>query len=97
MNDIIAISLGIVLVTRVLLVVAKKFIPLMYRRWNPTFARWLALLDIAGGVIMLGVLVLLLLRGLWWLAALFALFTVPSLRGMATGFRHLVRLAPKER
>lgn len=92
-------ALGIAL--RLLLIFAawslSRFLPGVHARYRPMFVRVLALMDIAGGTLMVIILGALLVRRAWLVAVLFGLlFALPSVRGLLGGFRTLVRLAPKD-
>lgn len=74
-----------------------KLLPGLHARYRPAITRTLALMDIAGGMLMVIILGALLLRRAWLVAAIFGLlFALPSVRGLLGGFRTLVRLAPKD-
>lgn len=72
------------------------FAPATYRRLQPALARWGALLDIAGGTLMLILLGLLLLQRAWVVAALWSLLALPNARALWKGFGTLLRGAHKD-
>lgn len=92
MDNFFAIGLTVLLLLRVLPYVITRFFPRAGRILNRHLLRFRALLDIAGGTLMISLVVLLLLHRAWILALLLGLASIPTVLGLVAGFRVLARL-----
>lgn len=91
MDNLLALGLFITLLLRGVPFVLAWMSPQLRRLLNNHMARMLALLDIGGGTLMAGLVVLLLWEKHWIAASLLALISIPTWTALFAGFRTLAR------
>ncbi len=91
MDNIIALVLTLLLVLRALPYILPYLSPALARRVRVRIGRFQALIDIAAGTLMFGLVVILLIREAWLLATILALIGIPTFKALGAGFRYLAR------
>ena len=94
MDNLLALGLTIILVLQVLPYVLGYFSPALRRRFDTRMARMRALLDVAGGTLMVILVGILVWQREWLPAVLLGALSIPSWMGLMDGFRVLVRTSP---
>lgn len=91
MDNFLAIGLVILLLLRGIPLLLRLLAPRLARRLLGQMLRFGALLDIAGGTLMGGLVIALVWQRAWIPAVLLAAISIPTFLGLIAGFRLLAR------